>query len=253
MARLRISPEFAIAAITSVGLHVVWLTHEAKASYLKDAPPAEVILEAESMPVPPPAPEPKAQPEPDNTPKPTQPMSARQDKADAKPALPAAAQAGRTLTAPDTASASDIADFSLVQGSGTEYVGGTTSSTGTSKAAVRGMAATKPMPAQPSTAMGGGMGALDRSRGAMPNGTDWNCSRLFPSDPNAPDFATVVIAVTVQTDGKPKTVTVIRDPGNGFAAAARSCAMMQTYRTAFDRTGSPMVGTTPPIVVRFTR
>lgn len=252
MARLRISPEFAIAAITSVGLHVVWLTHEAKASYLKDSPPAEVILEAESVPVPPPVPEPQAQPEPDNTPRPAQAVSVRQDKADSRPA-PAAAQAGRTLTAPDNAAASDIADFSLVQGTGTEYVGGTTSSTGTSKSAVRGVAAARPMPAQPNAAVGSGAGVLDRSRGALPNGTDWNCSRLFPSDPNAPDFATVVIAVTVQTDGKPKAVTVIRDPGNGFAAAARSCAMLQSYRTAFDHMGSPMVGTTPPIVVRFTR
>jgi hypothetical protein len=62
-----------------------------------------------------------------------------------------------------------------------------------------------------------------------------------------------VIAVTVDINGRAKSVAVIRDPGHGFAAAARTCAMMQSYKVALDRAGHPMLATTPPIVVRFTR
>ena len=167
----------------------------------------------------------------------------------------AAAQAGRTLTAPETPDNTSIADFSMVQGTGDMYVGGTTSSIGTSAAAVHGAASLKAVSAQQAShAISNELpSGPDRSRGAKPNNTDWNCSSLFPSDPDAGDYATVVIAVTVQTTGKAKSVAVIRDPGHGFAAAARSCAMLQSFNVALDRLGQPIVATTPPIVVRFTR
>jgi periplasmic protein TonB len=254
MARFRISPEWLVAAVTSVTLHAVWLVHDAKASYVSVAKPAEVLFEAtRELP-------PKAEPEP------SKPADAPQEQPALKNAplrsasvqknIPqAAAQAGRTLTAPETPDSSSVADFSMVQGAGDLYVGGTTSSIGTSAAAVHGPASLKAVPAQQAarattTQLPSGP---DRTRGATPNATDWNCSSLFPSDPDAGDYATVVIAVTVQTTGKAKSVAVIRDPGHGFAAAARSCAMLQSYNIALDRLGQPLVATTPPIVVRFTR
>lgn len=255
MARIRISPEWLVAGIASVALHAVWLAHDAKASYVRETRPAEVLFEATRE-----EPAPRTEPDP----------SAPKDAPPEKPALhnaplrtlstqksvpQAAAQAGRTLTAPETQDNSAVADFSMVQGAGDLYAGGTTSSIGTSAAAVRGPASLQPVPTR--QASGATSNQLpsgpDRSRGATPSATDWNCSSLFPNDPDAGDYATVMIAVTVQTTGKAKSVAVIRDPGHGFAAAARSCAMLQRFNVAQDRLGQPIVATTPPIVVRFTR
>jgi periplasmic protein TonB len=161
-----------------------------------------------------------------------------------------AAAAGAALTAP--ASADDgVADFTLVTGSSTAYAGGTTTATGTSAAATRGPVSEKPVaserPAPPAAA------GPDRSRNAAPAATDWNCSRLFPNDQDAGDQATVLISVTVLPNGAPRSVAVLRDPGHGFGAAARSCALGERYRPALDRDGNPALATTPPITVRFTR
>ena len=244
--------ELVIAAGVSAALHAAWLIHDAKASYVRESQPAEVLLEAE------PEPAPKA---PAELPAPSE---ASPDKASvrmsaSKFASPrqtqqAAAQAGKTVTAPETPDSNAVADFSMVQGAGDMYAGGTTSSVGTSKIAVHGPASLAPVAAQriaPGNATE--VAGPDRSRGATPNGTDWNCASLFPSDPSAGDYASVVIAVTVDPDGHAKSVAVIRDPGHGFAAAARACAMQQRYHTALDHSGRPVVATTPPIVVRFTR
>ena len=254
MARSRISPEWLVAGVASVALHAVWLAHDAKASYVSEVKPAEVLFEATREPAP------TAEPEP------PKPEAASHEQLALKNAplrsasvqknIPqAAAQAGRTLTAPETPNSSPIADFSMVQGAGDMYAGGTTSSIGTSTAAVHGPASLKAVPPQlasPATENQLPSGP-NRSRGATPTGTDWNCSSLFPRDPDAGDYATVVIAVTVQSTGKAKSVAVIRDPGHGFAAAARSCAMLQSFNVALDRLGQPIVATTPPIVVRFRR
>ena len=254
MARSRISPEWAVAGLASLVLHAVWLVHDAKASYVREAKTTEVLFEATREPAPKAEPEP---PKPEDAP-PEKPAlnNAPLKTASAQKNTPqAAAQAGRTLTAPETPDSTSIADFSMVQGTGDMYVGGTTSSIGTSATAVHGPASLKAVSApQASRAITSELpSGPDRSRGAKPNITDWNCSSLFPSDPDAGDYATVVIAVTVQTTGKAKSVAVIRDPGHGFAAAARSCAMLQSFNVALDRLGQPIVATTPPIVVRFTR
>ncbi len=252
MARFGISPELVVAGVASIALHAVWLVHEAKASYVRESKPAEVLLEAEPEPAPKPEPE-LAKPENEPPEKPA--LNRPAPKTAAAPQAPqAAAQAAKTLTTPETPDSSEVADFSMVQGAGETYAGGTTSSIGTSKMAVRGPASLKPAAAPAaSPGFGSAPAGPDRSRGATPNGTDWNCSSLFPSDPDAGDYATVVIAVTVQTNGRAKSVAVIRDPGHGFAAAARACAMLQSYNVALDRAGQPIVSTTPPIVVRFTR
>jgi len=254
MARLKISLEWTAAAVTSVALHAVWLVQDAKAMHLPNSEPAEMTVEAEQVP----PPREQAQPEPSSEenshPAAVPPTHSTRHSMEPRAALPSAAQAGKTLTAPDSPGTSDIADFSMVQGEGAQYVGGTTSSIGTSARAVRGHASATEVKSP--TASGGGQEAFsgpDRRRQATPNGSDWNCSSLFPTDPDAGDYATVLIAVTVLPSGKAKSVAVIRDPGHGFAAAARACAMMQNYSTALDREGNPIVATTPPITVRFTR
>jgi hypothetical protein len=243
-----------IAAGASVALHALWLVHEAKASHLQASQPAEVFLEAEPEPAPKALPDPPAPEDPAEKQKPALNTPMPKMAAAARPTERAAAQAGKTLTAPETPDSNAVADFSMVQGAGDMYAGGTTSSVGSSKLAVRGPASTNAVAPQHNAAIAPKETvAVDQSRGATPNGTDWNCSSLFPSDPSAGDYATVVIAVTVEASGRAKSVAIIRDPGHGFAAAARACAMMQSYRVALDRAGHPTVATTPPIVVRFTR
>ena len=253
MARIQVSPELAVAAILSIALHAFWLVQDAKASYVHELKPSELLFEAESLPTPK---APAESPPPEKTPpEQIERSSAARAHAEHKVASQVAAQAGKTLTAPDAPDNASLADFSMVQGDANMYSGGTTSRIGTSAAAVRGPASDQPAAAQ-RTAPSADLQTVegpDRRRGATPSGTDWNCSSLFPNDPDSGDYATVVIAVTVLSNGKPKSVAVIRDTGHGFAAAARNCAMQQSYNVALDRAGKPTVATTPPIVVRFTR
>jgi protein TonB len=253
MARLKLSREMGIAVLTSVAVHAVWLVRDAGATNLRVNPPSEVLLEAYEAPPPTPAPQPEEiKPVENQKPEPIVQKNVAKLASPAT-ALPAAAQAGKTLTADDDA-AGDVADFTMVQGTGTEYVGGTTSSIGTSAKAVRGPATAVPPP--PRAVVGTRNAAAvgpDLSRSPRPSGPDWNCSYLFPKDPDAGDYATVSIVVTVGIDGTPKSVAVLRDPGHGFGAAARTCAMSQRYAVGLDRQGSPTLATTPPITVRFTR
>src|SRR5512141_660567 len=150
MARMRVSPELALAAALSVALHAVWLVGEAKAARAPAASPAEVILEAEAPPTPPaPLAEPKpAEQERSETAVANAPPAQR---AAPQAALPAPAQAGKTLTAPDDDTAA-VADFTLVQGSGQTYAGGTTTNLGTSATAVHGAAGDRPAVSAPRAA-----------------------------------------------------------------------------------------------------
>ncbi len=253
MARVRISTELAVAVVSSMALHALWLARDARASHVRETAAAELmfeVAEAPKPPEPPPAPEPPPEEAPRaSAPKAPQPVVAR-----APAAPPPAARAGKTLTAPETADdPSAPADFTMVQGLADAYAGGTTSALGTSAKAVHGPASDRPVAgpigrAEPAAPVG-----PDRSRAATPAANDWNCSRLFPSDPEAGDQAAVLIAVTVTPDGTPKSVTVLRDPGHGFGAAARACAMVQRFHPAFDRSGRAILATTPPITVRFSR
>jgi protein TonB len=241
-----------IAAIASVAIHAVWLARDASASNLRVNAPSEIILEAYEAPPKPPEPEPEVKPVDNQKPEPVLQKSVAKIASPATK-LPAAAQAGKTLTAADDGSG-DVADFTMVQGSATDYAGGTTSAIGTSAKAVRGAASeTPPSPKAVVSQKAAPASGPDLTRSPRPSGADWNCSHLFPRDPEAGDYATVSIVVTVSVDGSPKSVTVLRDPGHGFGAAARACAMSQRYSSGLDRQGNPALATTPPITVRFTR
>lgn len=255
MARLRMEKELVGAVCVSVILHALWLAKDARASFVPDAEPQEVFLETVAPPPPPPPAPPVVPDQP--APKEVEREVARPQQSPRAP-QPVAAQAGKTLTAADDAGPSDLADFTMVQGEGSEYVGGTTTSVGTSKLAVKGpvgvVGPTQRGPVGPvKRPVEAVVSGPDQSRRATPLRADWNCSRLFPSDPEAGDYAAVLIAVTVQADGSPANVAVIRDPGHGFGAAARACAMSQRFNPAWDREGRPISATTPPITVRFTR
>lgn len=262
--RSRIPFEWIIGVAGSLAIHGMWLVGEASAGTSKgDSLPSltEVVLEPAPEPKEEPAPAPQAPAEPEAKDEPEQPAvtskQAPQDSTPRSSAPPAPAQAGQTMTAPDNAPSDGVADFTMVQGAGTGYAGGTTASEGTSQKAVHGPASpggrpdapragpiAPPKPAAP---------AKDLSRPAMPASNDWSCSHLFPSDPEAGNHAVVVIVVTVRPDGTPRSIGIMQDPGHGFGAAARTCALSQRYTPAVDRDGQPTTASTPPITVRFTR
>ena len=81
----------------------------------------------------------------------------------------------------------------------------------------------------------------------------WDCPFPPEADAQGIDRALVVLQITVRPDGRAQAVRVVRDPGNGFGREARSCAMKHRWRAARDRDGTPIVGTTAPLRVRFVR
>jgi protein TonB len=171
---------------------------------------------------------------------------------------PAPAQAGKVLTAEkDPNEPEDFTDQGFTTGDGERYSGGTTTSTGTSKTAVPGPVAkkggveggkgTNPIAQQgPST-------TADSSKPAVPVSRNWNCGFPPEADFDQIDYATVTISVTVGTDGRAKSVNIMSDPGHGFGRLAKSCAMRMQYNVGLDKDGNPVVKTTSPFPVRFTR
>ncbi|MCS6899265.1 MAG: energy transducer TonB [Myxococcales bacterium] len=231
----------------------LWTTYEVEPPPLPKTQEEEKPKEPEPEPAPAPAPAAKPVVQPQAKPTEAKPVEAKPTEPP-----PAAAQAGKTLTA-----AEDIADFSndftMVQGEG-RYAGGITAAKGTSTTAVQDPnakeggvpggkgSAEAPPPPPPSS-------EPDRSRPARPANTAWSCSHLFPPEADAEgiDNATVSIAVTVRPDGSVQSVKVLNDPGNGFGRAARTCALSQRFEPALDRSGQPTTATTAPFTVRFTR
>lgn len=181
---------------------------------------------------------------------------------------PAAAQAGRVVTAPEAHGAeSDPLDFTVVQGSASRYAGGVTAATGTSDKAVRDPGARGGHVAQqtPTRSGPGGAGRLappratagakapSKRRFARPVSESWNCAFPPEADANDVHYARVLVVVTVRADGSPSSAAVLSDPGFGFAAAARRCALGQRFAVAWDDAGRPSAGRTPPFTVTFTR
>jgi len=209
----------------------------------------------------PPPPEPEAPPEkaePEAIPT-AQPTAVTKSEGQEAPP-PEAAQAGKVLTQePSADDPLDLTDQGFVTGDGDRYAGGTTAAGGTSKTAVTdprarpggkpGATGTKPG----ATGTTGAGTKKDASRPAVPVSRNWNCGFPPEADFDQIDFATVMISVTVNTDGRAKSVTVLSDPGHGFGRLARSCAQRMQYTPGVDRDGNPVVKTTSPFPVRFTR
>jgi len=232
----------ALGILLSGGLHVlayVQMSH-ARAAVEKESP-APVVIEVETAPpLPPPAP-----PAPEPTVDAPAVAPVKTFAKTASPAQAVMAQAGKTITAADDAPGA--ADFTMVQGGGT-YAGGVTSSVGTSKRSVAEKAPVGAVAAAENAAPT----AIDRSKPAQPIGGDWDCKSLFPASAHV-DTATVIIVARVSEDGAAAAITVVSDPGQGFGAAARACALRQKYAPAEDHEGRRVTGNTTPFRVRFTR
>jgi protein TonB len=209
---------------------------------------------------PPPPPSPPAEAEKDVTPEvpvPAPEPAAPDQKVGDPP--PAAAEAGKVLTQePDPDEPVDLTGNGFVTGTGDRYAGGTTAAAGTSKTAVRDPKA-KPggVPGGKGSKPGGAPAAAppgkDASRPATPTSRSWNCGFPPEADFDQIDYATVMISVTVGADGRAKRVNVLSDPGHGFGRLAKSCAMRMQYNVGADKDGQPLVKTTSPFPVRFTR
>lgn len=231
--------------------YLVELTHVVQKG-MHDRLFSQVDIAVDKPPPPPPPAPPEKEPEP---PPPAARAAPPPPSEAAKP--PAAAEAGKVLTAEaDPDEPVDLTGDGFVSGEGDRFAGGVTASAGSSKTAVRTAAASP-------TGVGTGTKApapppaptVDRSRSAGPApGAAWNdCG--FPPEAEAEDinFQKVLISVTVRTDGSARSVTVLQDPGYGFGAWARKCALRKTYQVAQDARGGPVEQTTPPFTVKFTR
>jgi periplasmic protein TonB len=203
-------------------------------------------------PPPPPPPEPEPPPEPKEIPTPS-PVVA--PPPDAPQQAPAAAEAGKVLTAdPDPNEPVDLTGDGFVSGTGDRFAGGVTATNGTSKGAVRDIRAKpqgvgKALPGPVSSAAGSNL-----SRAATPMGGGWNdCGFPAEADIEGIDNAVVSLTVTVGPDGRAKSVTILKDPGNGFGQATRACAFRKQFAAALDLAGNPITMSTAPFTVRYVR
>ena len=207
----------------------------------------------EVAPAKPPPPPPEAPPPPEPEPQPK--AVSRNPQPEAPP--PAPAQAGKVLTAaPDPDAPLDLTGDGFVTGDGDHYVGGVTSAKGTSTTAVR----------QTQAKTGGKIGSRgngkldsvatrqDLSRVSKPSDSSWNdCGFPPEADTDQINFMRVRIMVTVGVDGRAQKVAVLNDPGHGFGRQAQQCAFRKGFDVALDSDGKPVVSTTPPLNVTFTR
>ena len=210
---------------------------------------------SEPPPPPPPPPAPEPEPEPQAPPPPA--ANAPPPPSDnTPPPPPAAAEAGKVLTQdPDPNEPVDLTADGFVSGTGDRFAGGVTAANGTSDKAVRDLRAQpdgvgKAPPPGPVAPPSG----PDLSRPAAPLAGSWNdCEFPAEADIEGIDSAVVQLTVTVGPNGRAKSVTILRDPGNGFGKSARSCAFRKQFNAALDRAGNAITMSTPPFTVRFTR
>jgi protein TonB len=83
--------------------------------------------------------------------------------------------------------------------------------------------------------------------------SDWNCPWPAEADAEHVNEQTVVLQASVRADGRAEHVDVLSDPGFGFGAAARLCALRTRFEPARDAAGQPIVAQSPPIRVHFFR
>jgi protein TonB len=184
-------------------------------------------------------------------PAPPTPDRAPSKTREAHAAAAARSQPARAATVlvqqPDPGAAVDLTSDTVVIGRANAYAGGITSSTGTGPAAAQQPSTTgerepRSVPATP-----------DRSTPVLLRSENWSCPWPAEADAQQIDEQTVVLRVVVDSDGAPRSATVLADPGHGFGPAAAACAMRTRFTPAHGNRGGPIGATSPPIRVRFTR
>jgi protein TonB len=157
------------------------------------------------------------------------------------PRAPAqAAQLAAASSAP-----ADFTGLSFVVGSGATYAGGTTTASGTSRTPVAGPVT--------QSATGSGATIHNRARSVSLDEGAWSCPWPSEADAEQVNEQTVVLRAAIRPDGRAERVDVLADPGLGFGAAARACALATRFATARDPAGQPIAALSPPIRVHFFR
>lgn len=158
--------------------------------------------------------------------------------------LPPPAQAGQLAAAsPEPV---DFTGSAFVVGGGASFSGGVTTGTGGRGTPAHGNVATD----------GTGDGAAVAPGAARPVSLDqaaWSCPWPAEADAEQVNEQTVVLRVAVRADGRADRVDVLSDPGFGFGAAARLCALRTRFEPARDPVGRAIVNLSPPIRVHFLR
>jgi periplasmic protein TonB len=194
---------------------------------------------------------PSAPPSPVPTPTEPVPLAAQlKPNAPAKEAPAQAAKAGQILSRSDAAN--DPLDLTggFINGSAAAYVGGMTTTAGTSRTAVHAVAVA-PSAAMPGEKQAGRSLVPDASRRPrMVGGSSWRCP--FPVEADGIDQATVDLKVEVDVSGHVRSAAVASDPGRGFGREARRCVLDKQWQPALDQAGGAITGTTM-VRVRFTR
>jgi protein TonB len=247
----------ALAAHSSAGAplfrsfpYLVELTHGVRKS-LHERLHSQVDVEVDKPPPPPPPPPPQEkEPEP---PPPAAHAAPPPPEAAAKP--PAAAEAGKVLTSdPDPDEPVDLTGDGFVSGNGDRFAGGVTATRGTARTAVRSAAAAPTGTGTGEKAAPPPAPSVNLSRPAGPAPGSWDdCGWPPEADQEGINYARVLISVTVRPDGQARSVTVLKDPGYGFGAFARRCALRKTHPAALNAAGQPIEQTTPPFTVTFKR
>jgi protein TonB len=205
-------------------------------------------------PPPPPAPPPE---EAKEEPKAAAPPPPTRVKDEPPPPPPAAAQASAVLTKePDSNEPVDLTGNTFVNGTAETYAGGVTEQGGTSDKAVydRNARAGGVPGGHGTGAVAAPAPAPDRSRQAGLNGSsEWKCPWPSEADTEQVDDAYVTVQVAIRPDGAADRVTVLTDPGHGFAREARLCAMRERYTPALDRDGNPIAGISKAFKIHFER
>jgi len=211
------------------------------AHFARRAIQSPVVTQLVDVELPPEAPTPES-PTPTPIAKPIQ----RSVKAPNTAAPPAAAQAGKVVTAPD-----EVVDFGehFVEGNGPGYAGGVTEADGTATHAVRDLGARGGGPTPVLTAPP----VVDRSRPAqLAGGSTWDCPFPIEADDAGVDNAVVTLRIEVAADGHVLSAVATRDPGHGFGREARRCALSKHWSAGLDHAGRPISSTTV-VNVRFDR
>ncbi len=197
----------------------------------------------EVAPPPPPRPPPSPLPSPPEAPAVAAPHATRATHvSQGRPTPPA--QAGK-LAAVSLAPA-DFTGSAFIVGAGASYAGGVTSSTGTSR---------KPVLAEayPEAARTVSPAIRSRARPVSLDQSAWNCPWPAEADAQQVNEQTVVLRATIRADGRADSVEVLTDPGFGFGAAARLCALRTRFEPAHNPAGLPIAAPSPPIRVHFFR
>lgn len=217
-----------------------------------DPPPEPEVEEVVAPVIAQPEPEPEPEPEPQEAEPPPAPDAPEPDAPepeddepypDDEPA-PATAEAADVLTQEgDDDEPVDMSGWNIVSKDGSKSTGGgRTSAEGKSKDPVHDARARN-------DGVQGGRGtapAAPRPRATKPNlsrpvglagGGRWNCPFPAQADLEQIDRAAAVVVVTVGPNGRPIRARVSSDPGYGFGANARRCALARSFTPARNADG----------------